>query len=97
MKNGGWAPQPALMSSPEGTAETSGNESAVPNGTGHLSPTQPRTAVLGYFQVAPSGLDLRVELPSFPFAVTVQMTSPRTKGSAGHAFVLDPQSVLRVD
>jgi len=43
-----------------GTAETGENGFSRPCGTSLLSQTQPRTDVLGYFQVAPTGLDLQI-------------------------------------
>ena len=42
-----------------GTAETGENGFSRPFGTGYLSVSTTQDCVLGYFQVAPSGLDLK--------------------------------------
>jgi len=44
--------------SPEGTAESILTRFSRPSGTSPWLRSVPRTSVLGYFQVAPSGLDL---------------------------------------
>jgi hypothetical protein len=47
------------MVSPGGTAETGENGFSRPSGTRYLSLNTTQDCVLGYFQVAPTGLELQ--------------------------------------
>ena len=54
--------------SPEGTAESILTRFSRPSGTNALLRSVPRTSVLGYSQVAPSGLDLQSLVLTHPLS-----------------------------